>query len=174
MQGIQENQGIQQEPTQTRKFERVCQILDEFDRNPAKLIPILQAVQEEYRYLPQEVLVFIATSLGLPPARVYGVATFFAHFTLEPKGKYIIRICDGTACHVKKSIPILEALQKKLGLTDKQRTSADMRFTIETVSCLGACGLAPVLVINDDVHGQMTPDSALALIDAIIAKEEGK
>lgn len=172
MQGIENKQEM--EPTTTRKFERVCQILDEYDRSPAKLIPILQAVQEEYRYLPQEVLVYIATSLGMPPARVYGVATFYAHFTLDPKGKYIVRMCDGTACHVKKSVPILDAIRNKLGLADGQRTTADMRFTVETVSCLGACGLAPVLVINDDVHGQMTPDSALALIDGIIAKEEGK
>lgn len=165
---------LDQDSTQSQKFERVCRILDSFGRNPAKLIPILQQVQEEYRYLPQEVLIYVATSLGLSPARVYGVATFYAHFTLEPKGKYIIRMCDGTACHVKKSIPILEALQKRLGLTDRQKTSADLRFTLETVSCLGACGLAPVMVINDDVHGQMTPDSALALVEGIIAQEETK
>lgn len=165
---------LDQDSTQSQKFERVCRILDSFGRDPAKLIPILQQVQEEYRYLPQEVLIYVATSLGLSPARVYGVATFYAHFTLEPKGKYIIRMCDGTACHVKKSIPILEALQKRLGLTDRQKTSADLRFTLETVSCLGACGLAPVMVINDDVHGQMTPDSALALVEGIIAQEETK
>lgn len=157
-----------------RKFERVCQILDEFGRDPAKLIPILQRVQEEYRYLPQEVLIYVATSLRLSPARVYGVATFYSHFTLEPKGKYIIRMCDGTACHVKKSIPILKALQERLGLNDRLRTTPDLRFTLETVSCLGACGLAPVLVINDDVHGQVTPRSALALIEELFAEEESK
>ncbi|HBN08061.1 MAG TPA: NAD(P)H-dependent oxidoreductase subunit E [Cyanobacteria bacterium UBA8530] len=155
------------------KFERVCEILEGYSRDPAKLIPILQAVQEEYRYLPEEVLAYIATSVGISPAKVYGVATFFAHFTLEPKGKYIIRICDGTACHVKKSIPILEALQKKLGLDDQRKTSADMLFTLETVSCLGACGLAPVMVINEEVHGQMTPESTLAVLEGIL-KEEGK
>jgi NADH-quinone oxidoreductase subunit E len=157
-----------------RKFEKVCEILDRYERNPAKLIPILQAIQEEYRYLPEEVLAFIATSLDVPPAKIYGVATFFAHFTMEPKGKYIIRLCDGTACHGKKSIPILEAMQKRLGLTGDKRTTPDMLFTVETVSCQGACGLAPVVVINEDVHGQMTPESALALLEEIIQKEDAQ
>jgi NADH-quinone oxidoreductase subunit E len=157
-----------------RQFEKVCEILDRYDRDPSKLIPILQLVQEEYRYLPEEVLTYIATALGLPPARVYGVATFYAHFALTPKGKYVIRLCDGTACHVKKSIPILEALQERLGLTDKNKTTPDMLFTVETVSCLGACGLAPVMVVNDDVHGQMTPEQAVALVEEIAAKEGSK
>jgi NADH-quinone oxidoreductase subunit E len=157
-----------------RKFEKVCEILDRHDRDAAKLIPILQEVQELYRYLPEEVLTYVATSLGLPPARVFGVATFYAHFALEPKGKYVLRMCDGTACHVKGSIPILEALRKRLGLDEKRKTTGDMLFTLETVSCLGACGLAPVLVINDAVHGQMTPDAAIALVDEIIASEGTK
>lgn len=157
-----------------RQFEKVCQILDRYDRDPVKLIPILQEVQHEYRYLPEEVLIYVATSLGLPPARVYGVATFYAHFALEPKGKFIVRLCDGTACHVKKSIPILEALKKKLGLDEKQTTTPDMLFTVETVSCLGACGLAPVMLINEDVHGQVTPDSAVKLVEEIIEREGAK
>ncbi len=154
-----------------RQFEKVCEILDRFNRDPKKLIPILQLVQHEYRYLPEEVLTYVATSLGIPPARVYGVATFYAHFALEPKGKYVVKLCDGTACHVKKSIPILEALQKHLGLSGKQTTTDDMLFTVETVSCLGACGLAPVVVINDDVHGQVTPEMAVALLEEIKAVE---
>lgn len=157
-----------------RQFEKVCEILDRYDRDPNKLIPILQAVQEEYRYLPEEILTYVATCLRLPPARVYGVATFYAHFALEPKGKYIVRLCDGTACHVKKSIPILEALQEKLGLSDEKKTTPDLLFTVETVSCLGACGLAPVMVINDDVHGQVNPQKAVELIEEIKADEEAK
>ncbi|MCE5323253.1 NAD(P)H-dependent oxidoreductase subunit E [bacterium] len=167
-------QTLEKTTKKLRQFNKVCEILDRYERNPAKLIPILQLVQDEYRYLPEEVLTYIATSLSLPPAKVYGVATFYAHFALEPKGKYVIRLCDGTACHVKKSIPILEALRERLGLTDKVRTTPDMLFTVETVSCLGACGLAPVMVINDDVHGQMTPEHAVALIDEIAAKEGKK
>lgn len=154
-----------------RKFEKVCEILDRHGRDSARLIPILQEVQDEYRYLPEEVMTYVATSLGIPPAKVFGVATFYAHFALEPKGRYVVRLCDGTACHVKGSIPILEALRDRLDLPEGKNTTPDMLFTVETVSCLGACGLAPVVVINEDVHGQMTPDSAVALIDEIMQKE---
>ena len=155
----------------SRQFARVCEILDRHERRPARLIPILQEVQEEYRYLPEEVLTFVATTLGLPPARVFGVATFYSHFTLKPKGKYVVRLCDGTACHVRHSIAILEALYKRLGLDEKRNTTPDMLFTVETVSCLGACGLAPVVVVNDEVHGLMNPEKALELVDDILVKE---
>ncbi len=155
-----------------RQFQKVCEILDKHDRNPAKLIPILQQVQDEYRYLPEKVLTYVATSLNLPPAKVYGVATFYAHFTLKPKGKHVVRVCDGTACHVKGSGDIIEALYKKLSLSSKKQTTDDMLFTVETVSCLGACGLAPVMVINEDVHGQVTPEMVEKLIDDIVAAEK--
>ena len=128
----------------------------------AGLIPILQAIQHEYQYLPEEVLNFVATSLDVPPARVFGVATFYAHFALEPKGKHVIRICDGTACHVKQSLPILSAIHEKLGTSEKQKTSSDALFTVETVACLGACGLAPVVVIDEQVYGAMTPERAVS------------
>jgi len=154
-----------------RKFVKVCHILDQHGRKPSHLVPILQAVQEEYRYLPQEVLTYVATALDVSPARVYGVATFYAHFAIQPKGKHIVRLCDGTACHVKDSIPILEAIWKRLGLDAKRKTTPDMLFTVETVACLGACGLAPVVVIDDQVHGQMTPESAVTLIEEVMAKE---
>jgi len=98
---------------------------------------------------------------------VFGVATFYAHFALEPKGKHVIRMCDGTACHVKQSLPVLHALHKKLGTSEKNKTTADMLFTVETVACLGACGLAPVLVIDDQVYGQITPERALALVEEL-------
>jgi NADH-quinone oxidoreductase subunit E len=131
----------------------------------------LQAIQHEYQYLPEEVLTFVATSLDLPPARVFGVATFYAHFALEPKGKHVIRICDGTACHVKQSLPILSAIHEKLGTSEKQKTTGDTLFTVETVACLGACGLAPVLVIDDQVYGGMTPERAVSLLDEIKMEE---
>jgi NADH-quinone oxidoreductase subunit E len=155
-----------------RKFERVCEILEQNKYDSNKLIPILQAVQEEYRYLPEKILTFVATSLGIPPAKVYGVATFYSHFALEPKGKYVIKVCDGTACHVKNSIPIVEAIEKKLGLNATKRTTDNMMFTLETVSCLGACGLAPVVVVNEDVHSLMNPDKVVKLIDELIKEEE--
>ncbi len=158
--------------TPARRFDKVCTILEQHDKQPQRLIPILQAVQEEYRYLPEDVLAFVATGLNVPPARVFGVATFYSHFALAPKGKYLIRLCDGTACHVKRSIPILDAIYKRLGLSSKRCTTEDMLFTVETVACLGACGLAPVMVINEEVYGQMTPEAAVKVIDAIQAQEK--
>jgi NADH-quinone oxidoreductase subunit E len=156
---------------QLRKFEKVCDIIDRHGRQAAKLIPILQEVQEEYRYLPEEVMTFVAMSLGLSPAKVFGVASFYAHFALQPKGKYVIRLCDGTACHVKGSEPILGALYERLGLSPQRATSDDLLFTIETVSCLGACGLAPVLLVNDKVYGQVSVQQALGIVDELVKKE---
>lgn len=156
-----------------RKFERVWEIVDQNGRNPARLIPILQEVQAEYRYLPEEILTFVATSLGLSPAKVFGVATFYSLFTLKPKGKYHIRVCNGTACHVKSSMGLHEALRERLKLSEGQDTSTDMLFTLETVNCLGACGLAPAMVINEEVYGQLTPEKATAIVDTIAHKEGG-
>ena len=155
------------------QFTQVLRILDTFHRDKSKLVPILQAVQEEYRYLPEEVMTFVATNLGISPAQVYGVATFYSHFALEPKGKYVVRVCDGTACHVKGAADMVSALEAKFGLQGARKTTADMMFTLETVSCLGACGLAPAMVVNEDIHGQINPDQACAIIDLILA-EEGK
>lgn len=156
-----------------RKFERVCQIVNQNGGDPSRLIPILQAIQTEYRYLPEEILTFVATSLGLSPARVFGVATFYSLFTLKPKGKYLIRICNGTACHVKGSMDLYETLTKKLDLNENGDTTPDMLFTLEKVNCLGACGLAPAMMINDEVHGQLTREKILGIIDGIIREERG-
>lgn len=140
---------------------------------PSRLIPILQAVQQEYRYLPEEVMTYIATALDASPAHVFGVASFYARFALKPKGKYVIRLCDGTACHVKRSTPIIDALRDLLGLDAQHTTTPDLMFTIETVACLGACGLAPVVVVNEDVHGLMTPEKAIDLLEEIGKGEQG-
>jgi NADH-quinone oxidoreductase subunit E len=147
------------------KFEAVCRILEENNFDKSKLIPILQSVQGEYRYLSEEIMSFISSSLDMSPAIVYGVATFYSHFALEPKGKNIIKVCNGTACHVKKSTVIIDGIRKKLGLKENENTTKDMLFTIETVACLGACGLAPVVVINENIHGQMTIEKIVKLID---------
>jgi NADH-quinone oxidoreductase subunit E len=155
-----------------RKFETVCKVLDKHQRDPRKLITVLQDVQRIYRYLPEEVLAFVATGLGLSPAKVYGVASFYANFSLQPKGKYVVHVCDGTACHVKGAALIRDELYAALGLSDKKCTTEDMLFTVETVSCLGACGLAPVLTVNEKVYGQVTPESAKALIEDIKTKEQ--
>ena len=110
----------------------------------------------------------------MPPARVFGVATFYSHFALTPKGKHVVRVCDGTACHVKGSTPILDEIRKELKLQAKQKTTEDMMFTVETVACLGACGLAPVVVVDDDVHGQMMPESAKKIVSEVAAKENAQ
>lgn len=145
-------------------FTKVCEILDRFERKPSKIIPILQAVQKEYRYLPEEILTYVATSLSLSPARVFGIATFYSHFSLEPKGKYVVKVCDGTACHVKGSSGLIDTIRRELSLTEKDHTTSDLLFTLETVSCLGACGLAPAVVINDKVYGQVSKGQMKNLI----------
>lgn len=156
-----------------RKFEKVNEIIERHGKEQSALIPILQEVQEEYRYLPEEILAYIAVAMDLTPASVYGVATFYAQFSLAPKGKYLIKICDGTACHVRGSDPVKEAIWKRLQLSQEKKTTEDLRFTVETVSCLGACGLAPVVMINERIYGQMTPEAINIIIDQIL-KEEGE
>jgi NADH-quinone oxidoreductase subunit E len=163
----------EQQSLSVRSCSPVDQILKEHDYQPERLIQILQAIQDQYRYLPQEALNHVVEALDIPATRVFGVATFYSKLSMKPRGKYIIQLCDGTSCHVKHSIPILEALRSRLKLSRGMVTSENMLFTIETVACLGACNISPVMLINEEVHGQVTPDSAVALIDAIIAQEEG-
>ena len=151
----------------------VDEVLKKYDYSESKLIPILQQIQEHYRYLPEETIAYVAKCLKVPAAKVYGVATFYAHFALEPKGKYVFKICDGTACHVKGSTKIIDALYQKLGVNAEKNTSDDQLFTVETVSCLGACGLAPVMLMNEDVYGQVKSDQALQIVDELL-KAEGK
>lgn len=148
-------------------YDKVDEIVEHYGRKPASLIPIMQDIQEELRYLPGELLTYVASQIGVTKARAYSVATFYENFSFEAKGKYVIKVCDGTACHVRKSIPVLEALYKKLGLSPEKKTTDDMMFTIETVSCLGACGLAPTMMVNEEVHPKMTPEAAEALIDQL-------
>lgn len=155
-----------------RKFQKVNEIVKEYDYKKSNLIAVLQKVQESYRYLPEEIMTYIATMMDISPASVYGVATFYSQFSLEPKGKYEIRVCDGTACHVRKSMPVYDAIIKKLNLTGTKFTTDDMKFSVETVSCLGACGLAPVVVINEKVYPQMTPDAINIIIDELKARAE--
>ena len=147
-----------------QEIAKLDEILQKHDYDPTLLIAIMQDIQKEYHYLPQEALCYIAKKLKLSEAKIYGVATFYENFSLEPKGKYVIKVCDGTACHVRKSIPILEGLYKELGLGKKKHTTDDQLFTVETVSCLGACGLAPAVMVNDEVHPKMTPEKMSELI----------
>ena len=151
-------------------FSIVDQILKDHDNAQQAIIAILQEIQENYHYLPREVFPYLAEKLNMSEARIYSVATFYENFSLEPKGKFVIKICDGTACHVRRSIPILERLRSELGLSESKKTTDDLNFTLETVSCLGACGLAPVLTVNDVVYPEMTPDKASELLKTL--KEE--
>ena len=145
-------------------YDKTDEIIASHGLTQAALIPIIQDIQAEYRYLPPELLSYVASKLSIDEAKAYSVATFYENFSFEPKGKYIIKVCNGTACHVRKSVSILERLYSELGLSEEKATTDDMMFTLETVSCHGACGLAPVLTVNDKVYPAMTPDAAAELI----------
>ena len=147
-------------------FEKIDDIMASYEYKKSNLIAILQQVQELFTYLPEEAMTFIGTKIeGLSPATVYGVATFYAQFSLEPKGKYKIKVCDGTACHVRGSMSVLNAVKTKLRLGENSMTTEDGMFSLEIVSCLGACGLAPVVVVNGKVYGQSTPDDVSKILD---------
>ena len=148
-------------------FQKTDRCLAAIGSEERHLIAVLQEIQEEYSYLPREVFPYLAEKMNLNEAQIYGVATFYENFSLEAKGKYVIKVCDGTACHVRKSLPILNQLRQNLGLSAQKHTTDDGLFTVETVSCLGACGLAPALTVNGQVHPAMTPEKAVALIDML-------
>ena len=151
---------------------KAAEIVEGYGCKQSNLIAILQDIQTEYNYLSEEVLVLVAEKLGVSTSKVYSVATFYENFSLEPKGKHVIKICAGTACHVRKSGPIYDAIYDYLKLSGKKKTSADGMFTLETVACLGACGLAPVMTIDGEVYAKQTPESALALLEDIRKKED--
>ena len=153
---------------------RASEIIDAYECKQSNLIAILQEIQAEYNYLSEESLTLVAEKLGVSTAKVYSVATFYENFSLEAKGKHIIKVCAGTACHVRKSGPIYDAIRDYLNLTGKKKTSDDGMFTLETVACLGACGLAPVMTIDGEVHAKMTPDAALALLEQIRKEESAE
>ncbi len=137
----------------------------------SELIGVLQDIQEAYHYLPEDLLTYVAIALRMKPATVFGVATFYAQFSLEPKGKYVVRICDGTACHVRDSMAVHSAVRKKLKLTEGKQTTPDRLFTVEVVRCLGACSIAPAMVINDQVHPKLTPEAASLIVDALVKRD---
>lgn len=142
----------------------VDKILNIHQHSQQNIIAILQDIQEQFHYLPKEIFPHLAKELNMGEAHIYSVATFYENFSLEPKGKYIIKVCDGTACHVRNSRPILDRLRSDLGLSESKKTTDDLNFTLETVACVGACVLAPVITVNDEVHAAMTPDKASELI----------
>ena len=151
--------------------EKTISIVQSHGCSTSNLIAILQDIQAACSYLSEESLTVVAEMLGVSVSSVYSVATFYENFSLEPKGRHIIKVCAGTACHVRKSGPIYDAIREYLGLNDKRKTSDDGLFTLETVACLGACGLAPVMTVDGEVYPKMAPDAAIALLEEIRAKE---
>ena len=145
--------------------EQLRKLVEELKDQPGSLMPIMQQAQDIYGYLPIEVQTMISDWTGIPLEKIYGVATFYAQFALAPKGEYRISVCLGTACYVKGSQAVFDKLSEVLGIKEGECT-ADRKFSLETCRCVGACGLAPVMIINDDVYGRMTPD----MVEGILAK----
>ena len=151
-------------------FSLLKDVLDEYASQPGSLITILQKAQEIYGYLPKDVMYHIAERVGTTPAEVVGVATFYSQFRLAPIGKYLIMSCQGTACHVNGSERISSAITQYLGIKNGE-TTEDGLFTLEPVACLGCCSLAPVIMINGEAYGNLTPEKAIAILKDIREKE---
>ena len=146
-------------------WEALDRIIDEYREEPGALIPMLQQAQGLYGFLPREVLLHISEKTGIPRSQIYGVATFYAQFYLQRRGKCIVRQCDGTACHVRGAGKIVEAIEQELGIKDGE-TTPDYKFTFEVVYCLGSCGLSPVAVVNDRVLGRLVPEKMIQVLRA--------
>jgi len=144
-------------------WDQVSSIIDAHREEKWGLIPLLQEIQEAVGYVPPEAIEPISEAMGLFPSQVQGVITFYAGFSLEPKGKYVVRVCRGTACHVKGGRSILRLMKKELNLEENE-TSPDYRFTLETVACLGACFLAPTMMVNRTYYGKLSPNKVTSLL----------
>lgn len=152
-------------PEMRKKYEALDEAIARHKGEPGALMPVLQEAQNIFGYVPMDVQEIIADGLGTTLAEVYGVATFYAQFSLEPKGQYVVGVCLGTACYVKGSQKVLDKLAEELRIP-VGKTTPDGRFTLNATRCLGACGLAPVMMINDEVYGRLTPDE----VPGILAK----
>jgi NADH-quinone oxidoreductase subunit E len=142
-----------------------------YDGAPGELIPLLQSAQDHFGYVPRKAINYIAGVTGVPESEVYGVITFYSQFRLQPMGKYVIRACDGTACHVSGSRMIIDTIEDELGI-EVGGTTEDGIFTLNTVACIGCCSLAPVIMINDETHGQLTPASVRKLLRELRRREK--
>jgi NADH-quinone oxidoreductase subunit E len=146
-------------------------IIQKYGNDKSYIIPILQDIQREYNYLPREALDALGRNLGVSPSLIYHLATFYRAFSLTPKGRYRLNVCMGTACHVRGAPQIADHLERTLGIKAGE-TSKDLEFSLETVNCLGACALGPILVVNDEYHGQMTIAKTSKVLKSIGAKVE--
>ncbi len=153
--------------------EKLKAVIEQNKALPGALLPVLHEAQEIYGYLPIEVQQMVADGLGISLSEVYGVATFYSRFSLTPKGKYQINVCLGTACYVKGSDKILEEVEKKLGIKSGECTP-DGLFSIDSCRCVGACGLAPVMMIGEEVYGKLTPKEVGKILDKYINEEGGQ
>ena len=147
------------------KKEKIDAIVAKFKGKPGATIPLLQELQELEGYLKRETMSYVSGETGIKIADMYGVATFYSMFRLKPQGRHIIKICKGTACHVSGATTIFHAIQGHLNLTDTEDTTADAKYTLMEVACLGCCSLAPVMMIGEDTHGKLTPDSVGKILD---------
>jgi NADH-quinone oxidoreductase subunit E len=144
---------------------RLDDVLGDLGSQKGTLIPILQKAQDIFGYLPREILILISQKIKVPLSQIYGVVTFYAQFHLSPRGRNIVRSCQGTACHVRGAKAILTELKKQLGLEGEETTTKDLGFTLETVACIGCCGLAPVLMVNDETHGRLVPEAIKGILE---------
>ena len=142
---------------------KVDEILAKFAGKKGALIPVLQEVQALYNYLPKDVLEYVAEKMKTPISQIYGLVTFYSQFHLNPRGRNIIRVCQGTACHVRGGKIILQEVEKQLGIK-AGHTTEDLRFTLETIACVGACGLAPVMQVNEDTQGRLTTEKIAGIL----------
>lgn len=148
------------------RVEDVKTLLQEFQGEATDMIPVLQAVQEKYGYIPGEFIKPIADALHVFPSRVQGVLSFYPEFSMTPRGRNIVRVCRGTACHVRGGRGVLRVVNKVLGIEDGQ-TTEDLKYTLETVACLGACALSPVMVVNKTYYGQMNPKRIESILQTL-------
>ncbi len=144
--------------------EKVGSILGNYQREKGMLVSILQDVQAEYNYLPKDALMEVSQGLDVPLSRVYSVATFFKSFSLKPRGRHLINVCLGTACHVRGAVRILEKIERELGINPDE-TTEDLKFTLETVNCVGACALGPIVIVDGEYSGEMRTDKIIPLLD---------
>ena len=150
----------------------VDEIIQTYGKSKTSLIPILQNVQSKCKYLPEHIVNYIADKLALPLASVYGVATFYAQFSTEPKGKHIVQVCDGTACHVRGAKDIIVRLRRDYNLTAETKTTEDNFLTLETVACIGACAMAPAVIVDGHIYGQVNPDKMIKILKEIDEETE--
>jgi len=145
--------------------QKVRAILDRYQRDRSLLVSILQDIQAEHNYLPREALEQVSQNIGVPLSQVYSVATFFKAFSLKPRGRHLINVCLGTACHVRGAVRILEEVERKLGI-EAGETTKDLKYTLETVNCVGACALGPIVIVDGNYSGQMKSSKVKPLLES--------